>query len=86
MPKVFLSSSDRAIAKFRRWYYDTKRSRNMTDEILSRKLGCSRSNVSAKMKIKGNEQTNISLKDAIIIFKEMKATDEEILSLMRQQD
>lgn len=83
MPKVYLSDADRALARFRRWYHDSKPSRDMTDAKLAKVLGIAQPNVSNKLKVKGNTQTQISLREAMLILKEMKATDEEILKLMK---
>lgn len=83
MPKVYFSDADRALARFRRWYHDSKPSRDMTDAKMAKVLGIAQPNVSNKLKIKGNTQTQISLREAMLILKEMKATDEEIIMLMR---
>ena len=83
MPKILFSDVDRAIARFRRWYHDSKPSRDMTDTKMAKVLGIAQPNVSNKLKIKGNTQTQITLREAMLILKEMQATDEEILKLMR---
>ncbi len=83
MPKIYFSEVDRALARFRRWYHDSKPSRDMTDSKMARVLGIAQPNVSNKLKIKGNSQTQITLGEAMLILKEMKATDEEILRLMK---
>lgn len=81
MPKIYFSEVDRALARFRRWYYDTKRSRDVNDADIAKKLGKSHQAVSAKMNKKSTAE--VSLREAIVIFKEMNASDEEILRLMR---
>lgn len=83
MPKVYLSDSDRALARFRRWYHDTKPSRDVTDSKVARALGVSQPNVSMKMSIKKKKNTEITLRDAMLILQAMNATDEEIIHLMR---
>lgn len=83
MPKTYLSDTDRALARFRRWYWNEKRSRDVTDEKLAKLLGVSQPAVSYKMRIKGEKNTDISLKDALLILDAMGASDEEILQLMR---
>ena len=83
MPKIYFSDADRAIARFRRWYHDSKPSRDMTDTKMAKVLGIAQPNVSNKLKVKGNTQTQITLREAMLILKEMKATDEEILKLMK---
>lgn len=78
MPKTFVSDTDRAIDKFKRWYKIAKASNDITDEQIAKKIGVSRPAVTQKMK-----GGTISLRDALIIFREMNASDEEILQLMR---
>lgn len=78
MPKTYLNDADRAIEKYRRWYKTAKASNDITDEQIAKKIGVSRPAVTQKMK-----GGTISLRDALIIFNEMNASDEEILQLMR---
>lgn len=81
MPKVYFSDMDRALARFRRWYYDTKRSRDVTDKGVGKKLGKTSQAVSAKMR--RDSKSEITLREAMVVFKAMNATDEEIIRLMR---
>lgn len=83
MPKTYTSDTDRALARFRRWYWNEKRSRDVTDEKLAKLLGVSQPAVSLKMKVNGGNQRYITLKDALLILDAMGASDEEILQLMR---
>lgn len=78
MPKTFVSDTDRAIDKFKRWYKTAKVTHDINDEQIAKKIGISQPAISQKM----NGGT-ISLRDALIIFREMNASDEEILKLMR---
>lgn len=78
MPKTYLNDADRAIEKYRRWYKTAKATHDINDEQIAKKIGISQPAISQKM----NGGT-ISLRDALIIFREMNATDEEILKLMR---
>lgn len=78
MPKTFVSDTDRAIDKFKKWYKTSKATHDINDEQIAKKIGISQPAISQKM----NGGT-ISLRDALIIFREMNASDEEILKLMR---
>lgn len=78
MPKTYQNDADRAIEMYRKWYKVAKASNDINDEQIAKKIGVSHQAVSQKM----NGGT-ISLRDALIIFREMNASDEEILKLMR---
>lgn len=78
MPKTYLNDADRAIEKYRRWYKTAKARNDITDEQIAKKIGRSQQAVSKKM-----HGGNISLREALIIFREMNASDEEILKLMK---
>lgn len=83
MPKVYFNDYDKAIDRFRRWFYNEKNSRNITQNDLVRPLGVTQTSVSEKLSLTAKSMTNISLRDAIIILHKMDATDEEILKLMK---
>lgn len=83
MPKVFFNEPDRAVARFRRWVHDEKNRHDINQAKLADALGISQPAVSMKLRANGSNQTEISLRDAIIIFRAMDATDEEILKLMK---
>lgn len=83
MPKVYVNDADRALARFRKWYHDQKPSRDMTDSKMAKILGVSQPAVSQKLKVKGSDQNEITLRDAILIMHKMNASDEEILTLMK---
>lgn len=83
MPKVIFNEPDRAVAMFRRWVHDEKNRHDINQAKLANEMGISQPAVSMKLKVKGNDQTEITLRDAIIIFRAMDATDEEILKLIK---
>ena len=83
MPKVYFNEPDRAVARFRQWFYNEKNRHDVRQDMVAKKLGISQQAASKKLKVKGTDQTQLTLRDAIIIFDIMGATDEEILKLMR---
>lgn len=83
MPKVYLNDYDRAVARFRRWFHDEKNRHGITQNDLARPMGLTQQGISYRLSIKSKSATSISLRDAIIIFHKMDATDEEILKLMK---
>lgn len=84
MPKVYLSESARAIARFRKWYYSNKMARGVTDELIGRKLGKTHQAVSRKMSLTATG--TITLEEMVIIFKEMQATNDEILKVFGRRE
>jgi len=78
MPKTYLSDADRALARFQRWYKSAKAGNDVTDAQIARKLDVTQQAVSYKMK-KGS----LTLTDLMLIFRELGATDEEILKIMK---
>jgi transcriptional regulator with XRE-family HTH domain len=55
----------------------------VTQEDLARKLDLTQSAISWKTRVKGDNQTQITYKDLLVFFKELNATDEEILQFMK---
>ena len=55
----------------------------MTQTDLARELDLAQASVSAKLQVKGNNQTHITYEDLLILFRVVDATDEEILRFMR---
>lgn len=79
MPKTYLSDADRALARFQRWYKSAKAGNDVTDAQIAKKIGVkSQQVVSYKMK-----NGNLTLADLMLIFRELEATDEEILKIMK---
>ena len=85
MAKIYLSKKERALASFRRWYKSQKALKGVTDEQVATALGITQQAVSRKMQIKGNEQSQISLSDAFIIFDLFGSTAEEIANVMKME-
>lgn len=83
MPKVYTNEYDRKIYAFRRWFKGKRAIENITLISLGRKMGCSHVAVSKKVNPKGEGQTEITYRDLLLFFKEVGATDEEILRYMR---
>ena len=83
MPKTYLSDADRALARFRRWFHDEKNRHDVNQADVAKRWGMTQQSVSQKLQVKGSSQTEITLRQAIILFDMMNATDEEILRLMR---
>jgi transcriptional regulator with XRE-family HTH domain len=83
MPKVFASPCERKVAAFRSWYRGKRAEKNVTQTDLARELDLAQASVSAKLQVKGNNQTKITYEDLLILFRVVDATDEEILRFMR---
>lgn len=83
MPKVYSSKYERKIAAFRKWFSGRRASEGISQEDLARKMGIGQASVSAKIKVAGYDQTNLTYKDLLILFDAVNATDQEILHYMR---
>ncbi|MBR1853412.1 MAG: helix-turn-helix transcriptional regulator [Lachnospiraceae bacterium] len=83
MPKVFQSDCDRKIYAFRRWFKGKCRSKDITQAQLARKMGIAQASLSYKMQTAGNNSTQITYRDLLCFFREVNATDEEILHYMK---
>lgn len=83
MPKVFANDYDKKIYNFRRWFKGKRSMADLTLEALGREMGVSHVAVSRKLQTKGDRQTEITYRDLLVFFKEVKATDEEILHFMK---
>lgn len=83
MPKVYVDKYDKKIFAFRRWFSGKCRMQEVTQEDLAEALDLTQSAISRKTQVKGNNQTKLTYRDLLILFKELNATDEEILSLMK---
>jgi transcriptional regulator with XRE-family HTH domain len=83
MPKIYADKYDKKIFAFRRWFSGKCRTQEVTQEDLAEALDMTQSAVSRKTQVKGNHQTKLTYRDLLILFKELNATDEEILSLMK---
>ena len=83
MPKVYANEFDRKICAFRRWFKGKRAMQNITLIGLARKMGCSHVSVSKKVNPNGEGQTEITYRDLLLFFKEVKATDDEILRYMK---
>lgn len=78
MPKTYLSDADRALARFQRWYKSAKAGNDVTDAQIAKRLDVTQPAVSYKLK-----NGSLTLKDLLLIFRELGATDEEILKIMK---
>ena len=82
MPKVFASEVERKINTFRKWFKGKRAMENISQIALARKLGLSQQAVSNKITTSGTG-SEITYKDLLIFFREVNATDEEILKYMK---
>lgn len=83
MPKTYADKYEKKIFAFRRWFRGKCRMQDVRQEDLARELGLTQSAVSWKTQVKGDKQTQITYKDLLVFFKEVGATDEEILWCMK---
>ena len=83
MPKIYADKYEKKIFSFRRWFRGKCRMQGVTQEDLARKLDLTQSAISWKTRVKGDNQTQITYKDLLVFFKELNATDEEILYFMK---
>ncbi len=83
MPKSFLNDYDRKISSFRSWFKGRRATEGVTQEHLARKMGVSQTTLSRKTQVKGYKQSEITYRDLLYFFKEVNATDEEILRYMK---
>lgn len=83
MPKVYMNEYDRKIYAFRRWFKGKRAMNNITLNALAKKKGVSHTSESKKLKTTGDNQAEITYRDLLLYFKEVRATDEEILHYMR---
>lgn len=83
MPKVYANEFDKKIYAFRRWFKGKRSMNNIRLVDLARKMGVSHTAVSRKINPKGDRQTDITYEDLLLFFKEVNATDEEILHYMK---
>lgn len=82
MPKVFASELERKIYQFRKWFKGKRAMENVTQIALAREMGVSQQSVSNKITTSGTG-SEITYKDLLIFFREVNATDEEILKYMK---
>ena len=79
MPKVLpLSAIERKKLAFSKWIKEKKASEDITNGMIGEKLGITGQAVGQK-----NKKSQYDFGELLILFKELKATDEEILQLMK---
>ena len=83
MPKAYFNDYDRKIASFRAWFKGKRAEKDINQAYLARKLGTTQATVSRKIQPRGDKQVDITYKELLIFFKEVGATDEEILRYMK---
>ena len=83
MPKAYFNDYDRKIASFRAWFKGKRAEKDINQEYLARKIGATQATVSRKIQPRGDKQVDITYKELLIFFKEVGATDEEILRYMK---
>lgn len=79
MAKVSLDPFDRKTQAFCRWFKGKRAEENITQAELGNKLYYSQAQISNKL----SGKSVITYKDLLVFFKESKATDEEIVRMMR---
>lgn len=85
MPKVYANEFDKKIYAFRRWFKGKRSMNNIRLVDLARKMGVSHTAVSRKINPKGDRQSDITYEDLLLFFREVDATDEEILRYMKME-
>ena len=83
MAKTFANVYDKKVYAFRRWFKGKRAMCNLTLIDLGRKMGKSHTSISRKVNPKGDNQSDITYQDLLLFFKEVHATDEEILHYMK---
>ena len=83
MPKVYAGQYEKKISSFRRWFRGKCRMEDVNQNDLARSLNLTRQAISSKTKVSGDNQTQITYKDLLVFFKELNATDKEILEFMK---
>ena len=86
MPKVCANEFERKIYAFRRWFKGKRSMENIRLVDLARKMGVSHTAVSRKINPKGDRQTDITYEDLLLFFREVNASDEEILRYMKMDE
>ena len=82
MPKIYANELDRKVYAFRRWFKGKRAMENVTQMALARKMGVTQQTVSNKISTTGTS-TELTYKDLLVMFKEVGASDEEILRYMK---
>lgn len=83
MPKVYADQYEKKISSFRRWFRGKCRMEDVNQRDLARIMNLSQVAVCNKTKVSGDNQTQITYKDLLVFFKELNATDKEILEFMK---
>ena len=81
MPKISFDAYERKINGFCKWLRGKKAEEDLTNKALGAALGVTNSAVSYKLRGK----SIITYKDLLVFFKEVKASDEEILRFMKME-
>lgn len=82
MPIVYADKYEKKIAEFRRWHKGKRAKEDVTQEDLAKALGVSQPSISAKLRVKGKGQTEITYRELLILLKAVHATPEEIVEIM----
>jgi len=82
MPKQFASELERKIYSFRKWFKGKRAMENVSQIALARELGLSQQAISNKITTIG-KGSEITYKDLLVFFREVGASDEEILHYMK---
>lgn len=81
MPKVLpLSAIERKKLAFSKWIKEKKASEDVTDGMIGKKLGITGQAVGQK-----NKKSQYEYGDLVILFKELNASDEEIIRMMKME-
>lgn len=79
MPKVILDPYKRKHEAFLRWFKGKRAECSVTQKDLAEEVRCTQAEISNKT----TGKAVITYKDLLIFFKEVDATDEEIVRMMR---
>lgn len=78
MPRVSINKKKYMLSDFSEWVVGRMKKMGYTQKQMGEKIGVGQSSYSEKL-----NKNNFSLSDAMTIMKELCATDEEILRLMK---
>lgn len=82
MPKIYENDYERKISAFRKWHRGKRAMEGIRQEDLARERGVTTASISAKLRVKGSNQTTITYEDLLCFFKAVNATPEEIVHYM----
>ena len=83
MLKVSINWKKYLVQDFYEWMKGRMSSKNLRQDDVGKMIGVNQQSVSRKMLACKNGKPNFTQEELLILFKELEATDEEILRLMK---